>query len=228
MKNKLFYFLFLLFTISSQSQNIIILKDSVLVDSKYFILEDLKINIQDEIIQNNIYKITQNSFNLFDLPFPILPEERVKMKKDTITKYVLEDQLKESNAGFEHFEIYFNRDNFLNMSISIQSYGSAWESIQYYCFDLTNGSNLGEKLFINQKKLLKKIKKNLKQQDLNIAKVDLNNYKIISDENNFFTGIDFIFFDTENYKNGGYEEYITHFNLNEIKKFISPSYCKIF
>ncbi|WP_395074640.1 hypothetical protein [Flavobacterium sp.] len=228
MKNKLIILVFIFFSISSNSQNLKILKDSILVDSNYLILEELKINLNDEIVKTKIYTITQSTYDIFDKPFIGKPEKRIKIKKDTLTKRILENMLRESNSGFEHYEIYYDKNNIINLSIGVQSYGSPWEAKQYYCFDLNNGKRIGLNLFVNQQTLLKKIKSKLKEQDikLSLKTNDLLNFKIIT--NKGITGIDFSIFDTENYRNSGYEEYIVHFNLKDIKSHILPIYYQRF
>ncbi|OXE95449.1 hypothetical protein, partial [Flavobacterium araucananum] len=156
------------FAISVNSQNLRILKDSVLVDSSFFIIEELKINSNIEKASNKIYSITQNTYEIFDKPFVGKPEERIKMKKDTISYRILKNTLRESNSGFEHYEIYYDKNNIINISIAIQSYGSPWEAIHYYCFELNNGKRVGINLFVDQQLLLKKIGKKLKYQDINL------------------------------------------------------------
>ncbi|WP_309607767.1 hypothetical protein [Flavobacterium sp.] len=73
---------------------------------------------------------------------------------------------------------------------------------------------------------MKKIKSKLKEQDIKLSlKInDLLNFKII--KNKGITGIDFSIFDTENYRNSGYEEYIVHFDWKDIKSHILPSFSK--
>ena len=197
-----------------------------MVDSNYLVIEELKININDEIVKTKIYSVTQSTYDIFDKPFIGKPEKRIKIKKDTLTKRILENRLKESNSGFEHYEIYYDKNKIINLSIRIQSYGSPWEAKQYYCFDLSNGKRIGLNLFANQQTLLKKIKSKLKEQNikLTLKTNDLLNFKIIT--NRGITGIDFSIFDTENYRNSGYEEYIVHFDWKDIKNHIQPIYCK--
>lgn len=228
MRNIFKIVLFIFFSMTSYSQNLKILKDSVFIDSSYFLIEELKIDLKDEFIINKIYKITQNAFDVFYFSHPTLPEERIKMKKDTITSYLQQNQLRESNAGFEHYEIYYDKNNIINISISLQSYGSSWEAIQYYCFDLYNGKRIGSNLFVNQQMLLKKIKSKLKDQDVNLSLKlnDLLNFKLITDRNKVISGIDFFIFDTKRHANSGYQEYIVHFDWKEISKYTSPSYKK--
>lgn len=55
---------------------------------------------------------------------------------------------------------------------------------------------------------------------------DLLNFKIITDKNKNISGIDFSIFDTKNYRNSGYEEFIIHFEWKEIENYISPIFKK--
>jgi len=212
------------FSISVNSQNLKILKDSVFVDSSFFLIEELKIVSKNERINNKIYVVTQSTYDVFERPFIGEPEIRLMMKKDTICNRILKNSLRELNSGFEHYNIYYDKNNIINISIAIQTYGSPWKATQYYCFDLDNGNRIEKELFINQKKLLKTIKNKLKDQNikLSITPNDLLNFKIITYKNT--SGIDFIIFDTENYRNSGYQEFIIHFEWKEIEKYIAPSY----
>lgn len=224
MINKFISLVFVFFSISVNSQKLKILKDSVAIDSSFFVIEELKINSNNEKANNQIYAVTQSTYEIFEKPFIGKPEERIKMKKDTIFNRISNNTLRESNSGFEHYEIYYDKSNIINISISIQSYGSPWEAIQYYCFDLRNGKRVGTNLFIYQQNILKNIKEKLKDQDINllVKSNDLLNFKIVTDRNKNVSGIDFSIFDTKNYRNSGYEEFIVHFEWNEIEKYISP------
>lgn len=226
MTNRFITLVLVFFSITVNSQKLKILKDSVFVDSSFLVIEELKINSNIVKINNKIYRITQNAYEIFEKPFVGKPEERIKMKKDTISERISKNTLRESNTGFEHYEIYYDRNNIINISIGIQSYGSAWEAIQYYCFDLDTGKRIGINLFIDQEKLLKKNRQKLKDQDINLSinLKDLLNFKIILDKNQKVLGFDFSIFDTKNYRNSGYEEFIIHFKWKEIEKNISPQY----
>mgnify|MGYP003425502607 CR=1 FL=1 len=158
MRNKFKIVLFIFFSITAYSQNLKILKDSIFIDSNFMRIEELKINSNNEKVKNKIYSITQSAYEIFEKPLLCLPEQRIKAKKDTLSNRVLKDALRETNSGFEHYEIYYDQNNIINISISLQSYGSPWEAIQYYCFDLNNGKRIGSNLFVNQQMLLKKIK----------------------------------------------------------------------
>jgi hypothetical protein len=216
----------ILFSAFVNGQNLKILNDSILIDNSYLKLQELKIISKNELIKSKIYKTIQSTYNIFDGLYFDTPEERIKIKKDTLSKRILENRLRESNSGFEHYEIYYDKNSIINLSVGIQSYGSPWEGIQYYCFDLNNGKRIGLDLFVNQQALLKKCRSKLNDQTINLSvkKNDLSNFKIITDKNKHISGIDFSIFDTENYRNSGYEEFIVHFNWSEIKEHISSMY----
>jgi uncharacterized protein YpbB len=163
------FLLIILFSAFTNSQNLKILKDSVFIDNSYFKLQELKITSKNNEANNKIYKIIQNTYPIFDKPFFGSPEQRIKIKKDTISKYVLENSLRESNVGFEDYKIYYDKNNIINISIGIQSYGSPWEGTKYYCFDLNNGKRIGLDLFVNHQALLKKIRNKLNEQSVNLS-----------------------------------------------------------
>lgn len=228
MKKNNIALIFVFFSILVNSQNLKILKDSVFVDSGFLVIEELKINSNIEKANNKIYSITQSTYEIFEKPFVGKPEQRIKMKKDTISNRILKKTLREANSGFEHYEIYYDQNNIINISIAIQSYGSPWEAIHYYCFDLNNGQRVGINLFVAQQSLLKKIEKKLKDEEIELAikPNNLLNFKIITDKNKNISGIDFSIFDTQNYRNSGYEEFTVHFEWKEIEKYISPIFKK--
>lgn len=217
-------------SVSGNGQSLKILKDSIFIENSYFELQELKITSKNKEANNKIYKIIQNTYPIFDKPFFGSPEQRIKVKKDTISKYVLENSLQESNVGFEDYKIYYDENNIINISIGIQSYGSPWEGIKYYCFDLNTGKRIGLDLFLNKEKLLKQIRSKLNNQGTKmlVKKSDLLNFRIIVDKNKHIDGIDFSIFDTGNYRNSGYEEFIVHFDWSEIKEYISSIYKKRF
>jgi hypothetical protein len=226
MKNSITLLMLIFFIFSAKSQNLKILKDSIFIDSSYLIIEELKININNEKVTNKIYAITQSTYEILDKPFLGKPEERIKKKKDSINIRILENSLRELNTGFENYEIYFDRNNIINISIALQSYGSPWEAIQYYCFDLKNGERVGVDLFVKKQILLEKIRKKLNQKNINLSLKlnDLLNFKIITDKERNISGINFSIFDTKNLRNSGYEEHIINFKKNEIIKHISSKY----
>lgn len=217
-------------SVYGNSQNLNIINDSILIDNSYFKLEELRIISKNQLINHRIYKTIQSTYNIFDGVYFDTPEERIKIKKDTLSRRIVENRLRESNSGFEHYEIYYDKNNIINLSISIQSYGSPWEGIKYYCFDLNTGKKIGLDLFLKQDKLLKEIRTKLKIQGtkIGVKRNDLLNFKILVDRSKYVKGIDFSIFDTENYRNGGYEEFIVHFDWTEIKEYLSSIYKKRF
>lgn len=211
------------FILPVKSQTFSIIKDSVLINSTYFVLEDFKINSNNKNATNNIYKIIQKTYNIFDKSLICEPNIRLKIKKDSLSNYVLNNKLNETNFGFEHYEVYFNKNGILNLSINIQSYGSPFEFQTIYCFDLNTGKKIESNLFINLKVLLKKCKTKLKENNnsISIKNSDLSNFEITTDIDNNFTELNFIIFDKQ-YRNSGYQKHIIHFKRKEIEKYISP------
>lgn len=191
-------------------------------------IEEFKITSNNENINNKIYKIVQSTYDIFEKPFFSNPENRLKVKKDTINNRIKTNRLLESISGFEHYEIYYDKNKILNFSIKLQSYGSPWESNKYYTFDLNKGSKIGSDFFINQQKLLKICQMKFKNENKNlIFKLeDLNNYKILMTNNQNISGLDFSLFDYKNHRNSGYEEFIVHFDWKEIKNYVSKIYLK--
>lgn len=210
------------------AQDVRILKDSVVVDSVQFILEELKINTGAQQTDKKIYEITQNAYDIFDRPYLSSPEHRLKEKKDSAVSRIASNTLRETNSGFEHYELYYDRNKLTNFSIAIQSYGSPWEAVQYYCFDLKNGERIGAGLFTSPDLVLRKCRAKLKSKEINITikQSDLSAFKIITGINKKIAGIEFIFFDTKNYRNSGYEKFTVHFDWEEIRKYVSPAYLK--
>lgn len=222
--------LFFLWLNIANSQNLKILKDSIYIDNSYVELQELKINSKNEYAKNKIYRIIQSTYDIFDGLYFDTAEKRIKAKKDTISNRILKGTLKESNTGFENYEIYYDRNNIINISIVISSYGLAYTNEQYYNFDLNNGKEIDLSFFINKKVLLKKCRFKLKieEDEVNISfqLSDLTNFKIIKDDKNNVKEIDFLVKDHKNYyhhANGSYVN-IVHFNWKEIEKYISPQY----
>jgi hypothetical protein len=121
LKNKTTIFIILFFTCLNvaNSQNIKILNDSIVIDNSYFRLQELKIISKNELVKNKIYRTIQSAYNIFDGLYFDIPEERIKIKKDTLSKRILENRLRESNSGFEHYEIYYDKNSIINLSVVI-------------------------------------------------------------------------------------------------------------
>ncbi|MDA6072611.1 hypothetical protein NJT12_23600 [Flavobacterium sp. AC] len=213
--------LFFLFIIPVKGQNTIILKDSVQIDKTFYVLEELKINTANTS-NTAIYKILQSTYDIFDKPYIALPEQRIKAKKDTLSAYIAENTLRESNYGFEHYEVYYDKNDLLNVSIGIQSYGSPWETVQYFCFDLKTGENTALKFFNNQAEVLKIINKKLKQQEVKMKArtEDLVNFKIVQDNHAKITGLEFSVSEVGEYRNSGYQQFPIFVSWREINKYI--------
>lgn len=214
--------LFFVFVIPVKGQNAIILKDSVRIDNTFYVLEELKINTANTTANTAIYKTLQSTYDVFDKPYIALPEQRIKAKKDTLSVHITENTLREANYGFEHYEVYYDKNDLLNVSVGIQSYGSPWEAIQYFCFDLKTGKNIALKFFNNPAEVLKIINKKLKQQGVKIKArtEDLANFKIVHDDHAKIKGLEFSVAEVGEYRNSGYQQFPVFVSWGEINKYI--------
>lgn len=216
-------FTFILFTsVTACSQAIVIIKDSVAYKSEIFIVEEVKFplkNRQSIAIQNQI----QNTNQIFNKPNYESSEKRLRAKKDTLQYLIKNEELAHYNYGFEHYTILYQNNKFLNLSIQLQSYGSAFESINYLAFDRTNGEKIDEKYFIDTEKIKKLIKEKLKSQGqfIRLSDESLSNFAINTDSEDKISGITFIIYDEENYRNSGYEQFEVHFRWEEIEPYMS-------
>ena len=214
-------FLLIFFVNIFYGQEVKILKESIKIENNDLELQELQLCKQDDFI----YKKIQTTYNLFNGEYFTIPKQRLKAKKDLIEKSIKNNDLKESQIGFEKYDIYFNKNKILNISIGLQVYGSPWEDTKYYCFDLEKDSELGENLFINRKKLLQLCSIRLKKEEnIVIKSKNLSNYKLELSDNKNLNGISLIFFDSNNRTNSGYPQYTVFFNWKEIEKYISPKY----
>lgn len=212
-----------MFSLSSYAQNVSVLKDSVCISKECFELQELKIGTKN----TGIYKKIQQSYDLFNGTFFDSPEKRLNAKKDTLKNLISTNSLRDNQFGFENYNIYLNKNELLNVSVHIQSYGSPWEATVYYFFDEMNDTEVGENLFINKKMLLQVCRKKLKtDKNISFPINNLNQYKIKTNIAGNITGIDFIFYDEKNRTNSGYPESSVSFTRKEIEKFIAPQYRK--
>lgn len=224
MKKNRMLLLFFLFFNQIYGQKLVILSDSVFVDSSYFRINELKIDFKNGMVKD-IYKVFQTSSKVFDKPFVGLPEERLKAKIDTLKFYVSEKALETNKYSFENYEIYLEERDIVNFSINTTHYQSPWEDWDYFLIDLISGKKIESDLFINPNRVLKKCKSKIKREGFNckISLRDLRSFKFNMNENNDVIGLDIIFFDYNHYRNSGYEMIIVPFELNELKKNIYPA-----
>lgn len=195
-KSKIIVIAFLFFNCWNivNSQNLKILKDSLLIDNSYVELQELKINSKNEDAIEKIYRSIQSTYDIFDGLYFNTPEERLKAKKDTISNRVLRGTLRELNTGFEYYQIHYDRNNIISISINIESYGSAYTNEICYNFDLNNGKEFDLSFFINKKELLRKCRFRLKNEEdeknITFKLSDLTNFIIIKDDKNNVKGMD--------------------------------------
>lgn len=210
----------LLFPFFVYSQKIEVLKDTVCLSTQCFELQELKIN------KPLVYSQIQGVYHLFDNKIFTHYEDRLSYKKKLFKEYKSEETLRESQYGFENYEIFFNKNDLLNLSISLQVYGSPYEDTRYFTFDLKKDKNIGCLLFKNKKNLIKtclgKLEK-IYHIKFSIKFDDLSNYKINEDENRNIYNLTFVFTNPENRD----ESYEVIFLYNEIKPYIKQKYLII-
>lgn len=222
MKIKICFFLiYILFCpLFIYSQKVEIIKDTVCLFKECFELQELKIN------KPKIYKKIQSTYNLFDGVDTFTNyKERLKYKKKGIKDCKSLDELREIQYGFEDYEIYFDKNNILNISISIQAYGSPYENTKYLTFDIKKDKELGIKLFKNKKKLFKMCLEKITELENTefINKYNsLSQYQIITDNKGNISNLEFVFINPENRT----EADGVIFSFGEIKPFLKPKYLK--
>lgn len=209
-------------------QKVVILKDSVKYNSDEYVLEEIKIDSRVKhatLIQNQI----QDANDIFNKPNFKTSEERLKAKKDTLIELIKSDELRQANYGFEQYTIFFQNDKILSLSIHLQSFGSPFEVHKYFAFDLTNGKKIDNSYFNSKDEVVRKIQSKLNEQTktIKVTNKDLSSFILKIDAKNKITAITFIVYDTENYRNGGYERFEIDFSFQEIEKFLDPKFLEL-
>ena len=59
------------------------------------------------------------------------PEERIEQKNEIYEERNLQKSLLEENTGFEGYEIFYDKNSILNLSIGIQNYGAAGKQYNF-------------------------------------------------------------------------------------------------
>lgn len=200
------------------SQKVEIIKDTVCLSGECFELQELKIT------KPIIYSKIQTTFDLFDNNEIFADyKERLNYKKKVFKDCKSLDELR--GYGFEHYEIYFNSNNLLYISITVTSYRYPNENSCYLLFDLKKDEEVGIKLLKNKKKLIKVCLKKIKEKGYSEFLVDYNTlsqYRIDIDENGEIS--DIIFF-SDNLENHNDPNYIDLY-FSEVKPFIKSKYLK--
>lgn len=204
------------------SQKVEIVKASVCLDNECFELQELKIT------KPLIYNKIQTTYNLFETNEIFTDwKDRLNHKKKVFKDCKSFDDLREIQYGFEKYQIYFNKNNLLNISIELQVSGSPYETIKFLTFDLRKDKDLGIKLFKNKKKLFNKYLKNITDDEgLNLeAEYNyLSQYEIITTQKGDQLSFMFLYVKPDNWK----ENYHVVLTTNEIKPFLKSKYLKYF
>lgn len=218
--------LILSFLTQTKAQQVSILKDSVQIGEQYYVLEEPQLANQYSNVAMDIYKKVRNK-SIMSSYLSATPAQRLKAKKDILKTLIANGTLREAGYGFEHYELFYDQVGLLNLSVSIQSFGSPFESRQAYCFDLSTGKILGNGLFVNHKGLLKVVgdKLKLQKKGLKLNLETLDQYEIVHHKG-VIDGIKFLITDTVNYRNSGYEIFEVDLNRKEIASYLVPEFKK--
>ncbi len=206
----------------------IILKDSLLIEDTYYVLEEVQLKEEEDTASIDIYRKIRNTYGILNNLIPASPKERLQAKKDTLAALVADNALKEAGYGFEHYELLYDRKGIWNLSVAIQSYGSPFEAKRYFCFDLVSGKEIGKSLFMHQSRLTKEVAARLAPQEKNITITteDLSEFEIIGGHNGTLKGVQFSVTDRQHYRNSGYEMVEVYFSRAEIMPYLAPEYQK--
>lgn len=225
--------LILLISFTSCAQKIEVVKDTVFLNESYpeyefvyekhFELEELNIPSQNK----NIYREIQEAYDIFNGRFFDNYKERLQTKKENLIEQLKDNTIREDGYAFESYTIYYNLNHLLNLSIGIQIYGSPWEDIRYYTFDMKKDESIGANLFKDHDQLLQLINKKIKEtEDTNFQADDLSSYQLVTDDNGRLTSVLFLIPNKEEQTNNGNTKYEVSVLSSEIKEFISDDYKK--
>jgi len=225
MKQLLFLLVLMVLLQPLQAQQLEILSDSVVVDSTYFRLDELKIKTTSLHLKE-VYKTIQTASEAFEKPYIGLPEERLQAKIDTLKARIKDNEV-EGRVGFEHYEIYLAKNNLINFAVNTTSYHSPFEDWEYFLFDLNTGKKIESNLFVNVKKVLSLCRHQLKAMDSKqkITEKDLTRFIWNTTDTGTITGLDIII-PADEYRNSGYEQIPLHFDWTTIKNYLNPLYKK--
>jgi len=221
---KMILFVFLYSTVAC-AQKVTIIKDSIAYKANQYVLEEIKVNLkgaQAIAIQNQIHDVN----GIFNKPKFKKPQDRLSAKRDTLASLIARDELDQANYGFEEYTIFFQNDKMANLSVHLQSFGSPFEAYSFLSFDFSNGRKIDHSYFQNTVKLKAKIQSKLKSEgkEMKVSDADLASFIIRADSNRKITGMAFVIFDTENYRNSGYERFEVDFTKAEVESFLSPQF----
>lgn len=205
------------------SQKVEIIKDTVWLSNECFELQEL------EITKPVIYNKIQTTYNLFGNNKIFTDyKERLNYKKKVVKDCKSLNELLELQYGFENYEIHFNKNNLLNISISLQVYGSPYEDIKFFTFDIKKDKEIGDKLFKNKRRLfnmyLKKLRE-IEDSKIQVKYIFLSQYQIVTDEKGNISNLEFVFVNPDPAYHGA-RIYIIDFSLSEIKPFLKSKYLK--
>ena len=159
------------------SQPVKIIKDSVCIDGKCYELQELTIT------QPQIYRAIQEVYYVFDSNFTNYKDRLNYKKKLILDCNGIWECLREKDYVLEYYDINYQKNDILNVTLRTENFANTFIGIELFTFDLKEGKNLREEVFINKDKLLEIYRKKI-EEDYDDVKKDNDAY---DDDDDFFS-----------------------------------------
>ena len=163
-------------SLSLYSQSVKIIKDSVCIDGKYYELQELTIT------QPQIYRAIQEVYYVFDSNFTNYKDRLNYKKKLILDCNGIWECLREKDYVLEYYDINYQKNDILNVTLRTENFANTFIGIELFTFDLKEGKNLREEVFINKDKLLEIYREKI-EEDYDDVKKDNDAY---DDDDDFF------------------------------------------
>lgn len=164
-------------SLSLYSQSVKIIKDSVCIDGKYYELQELTIT------QPQIYRAIQEVYYVFDSNFTNYKDRLNYKKKLILDCNGIWECLREKDYVLEYYDINYQKNDILNVTLRTENFANTFIGIELFTFDLKEGKNLREEVFINKDKLLEIYREKI-EEDYDDVKKDNDAY---DDDDDFFS-----------------------------------------
>ena len=196
------------------------------MDKQYYVLEELELHYVAPKTAANIYPVLQKTYNVLEVSGDIIdPGKRLHLKKERLIECNREQHCRQDQYGFEQYTVYYSSKSWINLSVSLQVYGSSYERIEYYMFDLFTGKTIGATLFTDPQKVVTLCNKKIKREgsNLRMRKSDLGNIQVDTTYNGSISGISIMIFN-DNEVHNRLPQQVVKLDRKEIINYISNRY----
>ena len=162
-------------SLSLYSQQVEIIKDSVCIDGVWRELQELTFT------HPQIYCAIQEDYNDFDTIFTDYKERLNYKKKLILDCNGIWECLREKDYVLEYYDINYQKNDILNVTLRTENFANTFIGIELFTFDLKEGKNLREEVFINKDKLLEIYREKI-EEDYDDVKKDNDAYDEFSFE----------------------------------------------